>query len=181
MTASHENFMRPNFSFDSQRPSVTIVMVIAALCFCAPTFAAEDTIGIAAAVPFAEGINVPEAVRNECHLGEQVSTFLQQFAPDVKVAGNPKEGRYLDMSITEVFASGGGAWSGPKWMEVKGTLLDNGTAGASFRAKRFSTGGAFGGFKGTCSIIGRCTKTIAKDIATWLKAPVDGAELGDAK
>ena len=50
---------------------------------------------------------------------------------------------------------------------------------ASFRAKRFSTGGAFGVFKGTCSIIGRCTKAIARDISDWLKHPVDGAELGD--
>ena len=163
------------------RPLSVVSIIAAALCYCASTFAAEGTIGIAAALPFAEGISVPEAVRNECHLGEQVSTFVQQFAPDVKVSDNPKEGRYLDMSITEVFASGGGGWSGPKWMEVKGTLKDNDKAVASFRAKRFSTGGAFGGFKGTCSIIGRCTKTVAKDIATWLKAPVDGAELGDAK
>ena len=85
------------------------------------------------------------------------------------------------MAITEVTAFGGGAWSGAKWMTVKGTLVENDKPIASFRAKRYSTGGAFGGFKGTCSIIGRCTKAIAQIIAEWLKNPVDGARLGDAQ
>jgi hypothetical protein len=143
--------------------------------------AAEDTIGIPKAVPIAESVDVSQAVRNECQLGEKVSTFLAQFASNVAVSDDTKTGRYLRMEITEVVATGGGAWSGPKWMTVKGTLLENDKAIASFRAKRFSTGGAFGGFKGTCSIIGRCTKAIAEDIAEWLKNPVDGAELGDAQ
>ena len=163
------------------RPLAVVSIIASSLSYCASTFAAEDTIGVAQTTPFAEGITVPDAVRNECHLGEQISSFLQEFDHNVKVSDDPKVGRYLQMAITEVFASGGGAWSGPKWMEVKGTLMDNGNAGMSFRAKRFSTGGAFGGFKGTCSIIGRCTKAIAKDISVWLKAPVDGASLGDAK
>jgi hypothetical protein len=142
---------------------------------------AEDKIGIPRAVPIAEHVDVSEAVRNECQLGEKVSTFLAEFAPNVSVSDDPKTGRYLRMEITEVVATGGGAWSGPKWMTVKGTLQENEKAIASFRAKRFSTGGAFGGFKGTCSIIGRCTKAIAEDISNWLKNPVDGAELGDAQ
>ncbi len=146
-----------------------------------PTSAAEDTIGIPAVVPIAEHVDVSQAVRNECQLGEKVSEFLAQSASNVAVSADPKVGRYLRMEITEVVATGGGAWSGPKWMTVKGTLLENDKPIASFRAKRFSTGGAFGGFKGTCAIIGRCTKKIAEDIAVWLKAPVDGAELGDAQ
>lgn len=150
--------------------------------FCAmPASAAEDTIGIPAVVPIAENLDVSQAVRNECQLGEKVSTFLAQAASNVAVSDDSKTGRYLRMEITEVVATGGGAWSGPKWMTVKGTLMQDDKAVASFRAKRFSTGGAFGGFKGTCAIIGRCTKAIAEDIAEWLKAPVDGAELGDAR
>jgi len=152
-----------------------------ALCCVMPAFAAEGTIGIPQVVPIAENVDVSQAVRNECQLGEKVSTFLVQFASNVAVSGDPKVGRYLRMEITEVVATGGGAWSGPKWMTVKGTLLEDDKAIASFRAKRFSTGGAFGGFKGTCAIIGRCTKAIAEDIAEWLKNPVDGAELGDAQ
>ena len=50
-----------------------------------------------------------------------------------------------------------------------------------FRAKRYSTGGAFAGFKGTCSIIGRCARAVGRDIAAWLEDPKDGALLGEAK
>ena len=102
---------------------------------------------------------------------------MQSYS-NVKVSEDSKQGKYLRMAITEVFAPGGGAWSGPKWMTVTGTLVENDQAIASFGAKRYSSGGAFGGYKGTCSIIGRCTKAIAQDIAAWLKSPVDGAELG---
>ena len=85
------------------------------------------------------------------------------------------------MEITEVHAPGGGAFSGPKWMSVKGELYDRGKQIGSFRAKRYSTGGAFGAFKGSCAIIGRCTKAIGQDIAGWLGAPTQNAQLGDAQ
>ena len=41
-------------------------------------------------------------------------------------------------------------------------------------------GGAFGGFKGTCSILGRCIKAIGADIAKWLANPTMDAMLGNA-
>ena len=161
--------------------SIGFSLFAAALCFSMSAAAADEVIYIPKVVPFAENTNVPLAVRNECQLGEKVSEFLTEFAPNVEVSAGPEQTRYLNMTITEVYAAGGGAWSGPKWMTVTGTLKEDDQAVASFRAKRFSTGGAFGGFKGTCSIIGRCTKAIAQDIAEWLKDPVDGAELGDAR
>lgn len=161
--------------------SIGFSLFAAALCFSMSAAAADEVIHIPKVVPFAENTNVPVAVRNECELGEKVSAFLAESAPNVEVSAGPEQTRYLSMMITEVYAAGGGAWSGPKWMTVTGTLKENDQDVASFRAKRFSTGGAFGGFKGTCSIIGRCTKAIAQDIAEWLKNPVDGAELGDAR
>ncbi len=163
------------------RVLLPLSLFVMAICCATPASAADDKIGIPQVIPIAEHVDVSQAVRDECQLGEKVSTFLAQSASNVVVSADPKVGRYLRMEITEVVATGGGAWSGPKWMTVKGTLLENDKPVASFRAKRFSTGGAFGGFKGTCAIIGRCTKKIAEDIAEWLKAPVDGAELGDAR
>jgi hypothetical protein len=134
-------------------------------------------------VPFGAEADVREAVRNECQLGEKVASFIAQFGDDIElVSGHPgKNGRVLDVKISHVFAPGGGAFSGPKWMELEGTLKQDGKRVASFRAKRFTTGGAFAGFKGTCSIIGRCTKALGKDVAEWLKNPTDNALLGDAQ
>ncbi len=40
-------------------------------------------------------------------------------------------------------------------------------------------GGFMGAYKGTCALLGRCTKTLGKDIAEWLKNPVNNATLGD--
>jgi len=171
--------MRLRYSFGTRGLSRPIIIV--ALYFCTSTFAADGTIGIPKVVPYAAGFVVSDAVRDECHVGEKLSAYLQSAAKNVRVSDAPNEGRYVDMAITEVFASGGGGWSGPKSMTVSGSLLDNGTKIASFRAQRYSLGGIWGPLKGTCSIVARCTKSIAKDIASWLKDPVDGAQLGDAQ
>jgi hypothetical protein len=40
-------------------------------------------------------------------------------------------------------------------------------------------GGAFGGFKGSCSVLGRTVKALGKDIAQWLVQPAKGSQLGD--
>ena len=139
-------------------------------------------VGIPEVTPYAPGVHVRDAVRKQCQLGEKVSKFLKQYARNrVEFAEASESERYLEMSITEVYALGGGAHTGAKWMEVTGHLTEDGERIASFRAKRYSTGGAFAGFKGTCSIIGRCTKAIGRDIADWLRDPTDGARLGDAR
>lgn len=138
---------------------------------------ADERIGIPKTVPYAAEANVRDAVRNECKLEEKVAIFLGKYLKkNGYVSDDPKTGKYLDMKITEAKATGGGMYSGPKWMEVVGTLNENGKAGPSFRAKRFTTSGMR-----ACSAAARCAKAIAKDISKWVQNPVDGAELGDAK
>lgn len=153
----------------------------AALALALPAAAAP--VKVQNPVPFAEGISVRQEVRDQCQLGQKVASFLAEASSEVKlVQGKPgRSGRVLDMEITQVHAAGGGAFSGPKWMTVKGTLRDDGRNVATFRAKRYTTGGAFGAFKGTCSIIGRSARAIGRDIATWLQDPKDKALLGDAQ
>ena len=142
---------------------------------------AGETVTIPAEVPVDPATVVPGAF-SECPTGAQIASFLAKGSRRVQIGSVPSARHYIDMAITEVHMPGGGAWSGPKWLEVTGTLHEgDGDAVASFRAKRFSTGGAFATFKGNCSIIGRCARAIAKDIAGWLRNPIDGAELGDAR
>lgn len=167
---------------DILKKTLTTAIVLASLSASAVYAADAKPVAMLKDIPFAEGLDVVQAVRDECQLGEKVVSFIVAFGKkDVVVTDTVGTGKYLDMKITNVFAPGGGAWSGPKWLEVSGTLKDGGKSVASFRAKRFSTGGAFGGFKGTCAILGRTTKALGKDIATWVKNPTDGATLGDAK
>lgn len=137
------------------------------------------------AIPYAANAAVPAAVREQCQLETKVPEFIAASAgSSVELVDGPvnrKSGRVLEMEITEVHAPGGGAFSGAKWMAVKGELYDRGKSLGSFRAKRYSTGGAFGGFKGTCAIIGRCARAIGQDIASWMSAPAPNAVLGDAQ
>jgi hypothetical protein len=132
-------------------------------------------------VPYARQAEVGAKVRAECQVGEKLASYLEQFGDEIElVTGAPGgSGRVLDIRITHVFAPGGGVFSGPKWMEVKGTLTQNGEILGSFRAKRLSTG-AFTGFSGTCGILARCARTIGQDIAAWLANPQKGSLLGDA-
>ena len=65
-------------------------------------------------------------------------------------------------------------------MTVKGTLREDGKPIGNFTAERFSGGGVFGGYKGTCAIVGRCAKAIGKDISIWLQNPGKNSRLGDA-
>jgi hypothetical protein len=175
--------MRPDWTTDARRLALAALAACSALVVASPALA--EVTKVQRSIAFAEGSGASDAVRNECALETKVPDFIKQFAGDsvelVDAALDPRKGRVLKMEITEVHAPGGGAYSGPKWMTVKGELLENGKPLGSFRAKRFSTGGAFGGFKGTCAIIGRCTKAIGQDIAGWLRSPTRDAELGDAR
>lgn len=151
------------------------------------TALAAESVTIPKTIPFAKGLSVPDAVKAECQLPEKTAQFVQEYAGKsmtVNAADNvsPKTpGKVLVMQITEVKGSGGGAWSGPKAVGAEGTLYDNGKAVGSFKVMRHSGGGAFGGYKGTCSILGRCTKAIGQDVAEWLKSPSMNARLGELK
>lgn len=158
-------------------------------CLALPlTAAAGGSITISKQAAFDSKLNVPDAVRAECDLPNKVSKFVQEYSAkgfdkvtlaDQVSAKTP--GKALSLKITDVLGTGGGAWSGYKQVTVEGTLWENGKVIGTFTGTRYSGGGAFGGYKGTCAILGRCTKAIGKDVASWLQAPTLNARLGDAK
>jgi len=152
-----------------------------------PVVQAADSITIPKQVPFAKGLAVPDAVKAECQLPEKTAQFVQEFASknmDIKVVdkvSSATPGKALVMQITEVQGTAGGAWSGAKAVAAEGTLYNQGKAIGSFKVIRHSTGGAFGGYKGTCSILGRCAKAVGKAVAGWLQSPSMNAKLGELK
>jgi hypothetical protein len=148
---------------------------------------AEDAVyNVVSPVPFAEDSGATGKVKAECTLETRLPQFIAEAAKrGVKVVIGPApeegaDGKYLYLEFTHVMGAGGGAWSGPKSVTAKGELIENGEVIGSFISSRYSTGGAFGGYKGTCSILGRCIKAMGKDIAAWLKSPTMDAQLGDA-
>lgn len=145
--------------------------------------AAAGTVKVQRTIGFSDGADVRPKIREECRLQTKVPKFLSDFSSAVDLVEGDvgQAGRVLSMRITDVHAPGGGMFSGPKWMTVKGELRQDGRTIGSFTARRGSGGGVFGGYKGTCAIIGRCAKAIGKDIAAWLESPANDSRLGDAR
>lgn len=160
---------------------------IATLSILATTaIASAQEVKVPAEIKFSADANVREAVVNECNLQTKLPGFIRTYGEkngiDVilsdKALNKKQKGRVLLLEITNVNGAGGGAWSGAKSVNVKGSLYENGKFIGNFTASRYSGGGMFAAYKGTCSILGRCVKTLGSDIAKWLKKPRKNAHLG---
>ena len=128
---------------------------------------------------FAATVEAPKVIA-ECDLQNRLPEFLAEFAPSTAPGSGAGAGKVITMEITHVMGFGGGLYSGPKQIVVKGTLTEGGQVKGSFEAKRTTvTGGAFGGYKGTCSLLHRTAKAVAKDVSEWLPAPTMDAKLGE--
>ena len=149
------------------------------------SYSGTGTLKIAPVI-FAKDLQVRDAVRKECQLLTKLPGFVQSYAQD-QYAGIDLDAKrstksdYLEIEITDLPKYKKNAWAGRggQWVTVKGSLLRKGKKTLSFTANRGSMGGFMGAYKGTCALLGRCTKTLGEDIAEWLKNPVDGAALGD--
>jgi hypothetical protein len=168
------------------RPSASILAVIAAAILTTVTAlpaaaAGKITIPPTATIDPNAGVNAK--VRDECVPDARVTELLKEQLKaagyDVTVAKQAGGGKSLQLTILNVTGVGGGAWSGPKSMTVSGKLYQDGKVVGSFNGRRTSGGGFFGAYKGTCSIIGRCAKALAKDITVWLENPTMDARLGE--
>lgn len=162
----------------------TLVLAVALAC---TGLASAQSVQVPRPVPYDENADIAENIRTECKINEQLADLVQEFAKKngVTVTFGSSEvdtsapGRVLDLKITNAISMGNAFMGHQKASSVSGTLYENGQKVASFKARRQSMGGAFAGYKGSCSVLGRTIEAMAKDIGAWLKAPVDGAKLGD--
>lgn len=152
----------------------------------APAAFAADSVTVQKPVGFNEDADIPKSVLDECKLENELPDALAGKAKESgiavtfadKVAGS-EPGKALQMEITDVVADGNAFMGHHKAMTVKGKLYQDGAVVASFRDRRTSMGGAFGGFKGNCAVLVRTAKAIGEDIGEWLAAPKMDAKLGD--
>ena len=121
---------------------------------------------------------IPPNVKRECNIQNDLPAAVVANAPNAKLAsGKPKSGLYLDLVFTHVHAPGGGMFSGPKWLEARGTLQRGEKKLRSFRVKRISSGP----FSRTCGTLAKVTHVMGQDIAGWLADENAGSLLGDAR
>lgn len=152
---------------------------------CAAATAAEP-VKVPDKVPYAENNDVAGKIKHECRINEQLSEYIVEYAEEHKVATKVVDatdatmpGRVLVVEITDAISRGNAFIGHRKATSVRGTLYQDGQKVASFVGERDSMGGAFAGFKGSCSVLGRTVKALGSDIAEWLAKPTDDAQLGD--
>ncbi len=136
--------------------------------------------------PYSDDAKVANDIRNECDNQRKLSHFIQVYGAEHNIAiervndlVTDAEGKVLEVAITDAISRGNAFIGHRKYTDIEGTLYEDGAEQASFTATRVSGGGAFGGFKGSCSVLGRTVEVLGKDVALWLKDPADGAHLGD--
>lgn len=146
--------------------------------------AQADTVTISRSVPFAADSGASENVKRECKFETRLPEYIRKQAKrglKVVVTEEPLEnvpGKVLFLETTNVFAPGGGGYSGSKSAIVTGELKENGEVLASVTARRRTLVGMT---PGTCSMLKRIAKKLGEDIATWLREPTMNARLGDIK
>lgn len=138
-------------------------------------------------VPYSENAEIAENIRRECvRIQEQLAQFTHEYAASngitvtlVDDVSSSDPGRVLLVEIDDAVSMGNAFTGHRKFTRISGELYQDGERVAGFKGRRNSGGGAFGGYKGSCSVLGRTVKVLGRDIANWLDNPSDGARLGD--
>lgn len=147
--------------------------------------ASGPAVAVQNVIPFDSQAGIRLEVKKQCRLQTKVPKFVEQYGPEHGVNVQRVENldasdaaRKLRLVIVDLKAPDD--WTDEDaWMLVKGELYENGKKTATVLSLRATEGGAFAEFKSSCAIIGRCTKAIGDDMASWLRDPQDGARIGD--
>jgi hypothetical protein len=136
---------------------------------------AEDRLVVQVPALLDSSAPIAESVRRDCKIDEMVGRHVydkvsEKYPGTGQLVDPLKAGpdRVLKLTIVGVLGVGGGAWSGSKAITVRAELEQNSKVYASKLLTRQSGGGAFGGFKGTCSIMERIARALGGDVAAWV-------------
>lgn len=158
-------------------------IVVAALVLSAALPVRAQQLQVQNPVPFAADDDISDDIKQECTLPVQLADVVKESSPTpVVFTARPVDiahGDALQLEGTDAISMGHAFLGHQKATTVKGTLWRNGQKVARFKARRNSMGGAFAGYKGSCSVPGRTVKAIGEDIGDWLRNPVDGGNPGD--
>ncbi|AIY41943.1 hypothetical protein LT85_2785 [Collimonas arenae] len=156
------------------------LFLIGLMSYCTVAFAGAGGTLLEVPVTYHPDAGVVEKVKQECQIENMLShrvgpvlAKLNKGGDGTVATGADAAGaNLLRLQITHVLGVGGGAWSGPKAITVAADLLDaDGKVLRHTKINRWSVGGMFGAFKGTCTILDRSAAAIAKDLSRWVRDP----------
>lgn len=152
--------------------------VCLAFCFAlAPLGAAAEPLLVSPSADYAPSSAVADNIKSECKLpaaqSEAVVKELQAAGIPAQVAsggGVPAKGRFLQLRIESAVSAGNAFTGHRKQVTTSAHLYQNGKEIAQAVKTRDSMGGMFAGYRGSCSVLHRCTNALAQDIASWVKS-----------
>jgi len=144
------------------------------------------TIYIKPEIVYTSNSRVSDAIKQECTIPQALSENIlkKSIAMGVNIESKrdiKSNEIELKIEIIDAVSAGNAAIGHSKFIVINGSLVKGNTKYASFKAARRSGGGFFGGYRSSCSVLGKVTKALGQDTAGWLTNPVDGARLGDVQ
>jgi len=146
--------------------------LIVVLC---PLSAFSESLLVSPEAAYASEGGVAENVRNECNLPaaqtEYVLNALSAAGVSASAASDdavPGKGRFLRLRIESAISAGNAFTGHRKQVTTSAELFENGRSVGEKTFTRNSGGGMFGGYKGSCAVLRRCTKTLGQDITSWV-------------
>ena len=154
-------------------------LLLTALCLSTTSAFATSQVLLETPVTYAPDASVVDQIKNECHIEDMLTNHVGEVlrkinrTGDGTIASQADAGgaKILRLQITHVLGVGGGAWSGPKATTVSADLIEDGKVIRHTKINRWSVGGMWGAFKGSCSILDRTTIVISKDLSRWVRDP----------
>jgi len=144
------------------------------------------TIHVQQYTPYVETSLVDMAVKQECRIDQQLPQFINTYASEhgMSVQLDPvveadNKGNNLVVKIVQAQSNGNAFIGHRKYTKIQAVLYQDGKEIADLTAARASGGGFFGGYKSSCSVMGRTVKALGQDVALWLKAPGPGMRKGN--
>lgn len=126
---------------------------------------------------FRDPDSIAENIKEECGLPERQIELLENHLNSAKIDyiiadSNeiPDSGEFLLIELTSAISMGNAFMGHQKQVGLKATLFKDGEKVEATAFTRNSMGGVGAGFKGSCSVLGRCCKTLGKDVTKWLKS-----------
>jgi len=154
-------------------------LLLTALCLSSTAAFANDLVLLETPITYLPDAGVVQSVKDECQiesmLARRVGEVLRKAekTDNVTIAAGTSAGdaKVLRLQISHVLGVGGGAWTGPKAITVVASMVEGGKVVRETKINRWTTGGVWGGFKGTCSILERSAAAISKDLSRWVRDP----------
>jgi hypothetical protein len=123
--------------------------------------------------------SLDEEVRTKCAADKAIPKYLvENNAGQVSTSDltSTTTSHLLLLTIEDSRVLGGGLYTGAKWMDISGKLMDGDKLIGSFKGSRWTMGSLR-----LCSTLEYLTSYLGGDIGNWLNAPAMNSTLGEKK